>query len=56
MEDYNDAKYRLDSAITLGDNNKVPIIVGITIKAKALSTKFIAISRDAIEATIIINT
>ena len=53
---YSLPKYFLLSINTLGANSIVPTIVGITINAKALSIKFIAMSIDIVEATIIINT
>jgi len=56
MENYKLEKYRFDSTKTFGANKKVLIIVGITIKAYALSTKFTAISIEATEPTTIINT
>ena len=49
-------KYFLLSLSTFGANNIVAIIVGITIKANALSIKFIAMSIEIVEATIIIDT
>jgi len=49
-------KYLFASAKTFGDNRKVAVIVGITIRAYALSTKLTAMSIEATEATTIITT
>ena len=56
MENYKLEKYRFDSSKTFGASKKVLTIVGITINAYALSTKFTAISMDATEPTTIIKT
>ena len=53
---HNLPKYFLLSINTLGANSKVPTIVGMTINAKALSIKFIAMLIEIVDATIIINT
>ena len=49
-------KYLLLSFKTFGASNIVEIIVGITISAKALSIKLIAISIDIVDANTIIIT
>ena len=53
---YSLEKYSFASFITFGDNSIVPTMVGITIRAYALSTKLIAMSIEATEATIIMET
>jgi len=54
MELSNEEKYFLDSFKTLGDKRIVAVIVGITIKANALSTIFKTKSNFIIAEKIIV--